>query len=79
MVNRGLLRSRRRALGPRRRAFQTSLLGLLHYHVCPSLVGWVVKQTTDIMHKQWVQEIGDLLLVGKFQSTLKWDPEEERN
>jgi hypothetical protein len=24
------------------------------------------------MHKEWVQQIGDLLLVGKFQSTLKW-------
>lgn len=42
MVNRGLLRARRRALGTQRRAFQTSVLGLLHYLVGPILVGWVV-------------------------------------
>jgi hypothetical protein len=34
----------------------------------------MVKQTTDIVHEQGVEQISDLFLVGKLQSALKGDP-----
>lgn len=56
------------------RTFQSSLLRLLNDHVGPGLVGRVVQQTTNVMHKQRIQQIRDLFLVGKFQGALKGDP-----
>jgi hypothetical protein len=57
------------------RAFHASLLGLLHYHVRSRLVGWVVEQTTDVVHKERIKKISDLFLVGKFHGALEWDPD----
>lgn len=74
VVNRGL-GARRRALRAGRRAFQASLLRLLHHHGRSGLIGGVVKETTDIVHEERIQEICDLLLIGEFQSTLERNPE----
>lgn len=45
------------------------------HNLCGSvLVGWVVEKRTDVVHKQGVQQLGDLLFVGEIQSSLKRDP-----
>lgn len=46
----------------------------LHDLRCPVLVGWVVKKRTNVVHKQGVQQLSDLLLVGEIQSPLKRNP-----
>lgn len=38
------------------------------------LVGWVIEKRADVVHKQGVQQLGDLLLVGEIQSSLKRNP-----
>jgi hypothetical protein len=44
-------------------------------YTCPRLVRGVVKQSSNVMNKERIQLFGDLLFVGKFQSTLEGDPE----
>lgn len=56
------------------RPFQPPLLGLLNHHVRLGGIGRVIQEFSDIVHKQRIQQIGDFLLVGKLQGTLKWDP-----
>lgn len=34
----------------------------------------MVKQCTDVVHEQWVQQLSDFLLVGKIQSPLERNP-----
>jgi len=34
----------------------------------------MVQKSTNVVNKQWVEQLGDLLLVGKIQSALKRDP-----
>lgn len=55
-------------------AFQASVVGFLHNHIGAVLVGRVVQQASDIVNKQWVEQISDLFLVRKFQRTLKRNP-----
>jgi hypothetical protein len=74
MQGRGL-RRRWGALRSSRGTFHPLSLGFLHDHICSVLVGWVVQQAADVVHKQWVQKVSDLLLVGKFQRSLKWNPD----
>lgn len=40
----------------------------------PVLVGWVVKKRTNVVHKQGVQQLSDLFLVGEVQSPFKRNP-----
>lgn len=59
---------------PRWRAFQASIGRLLHDHVRSGLVSRVVEKATNVVHKERVEEISDLLLVGEFHGALEWDP-----
>lgn len=63
----------------RLRAFEPALLRLLHHHVGPALVRWMVQQAANVMHKKWIEQVGDLLLVGELESPLKRDPEREES
>ena len=55
--------------------FQAPLLRLLDDHVGAGLVGGMVQKTTDIVYKQGVQQVSDLLFVGEFQCPFKRNPE----
>ena len=68
------LRSSRGTMRPCLGTFQAAVLRFLHDHVGAGLVGRVVQQTTDVVHEQRVQKIGDLFLVGKIQRTLERNP-----
>jgi hypothetical protein len=48
-----------------------------HDLVRPTLVGWVAEQRANVVHKERIQELGDLLLVGKVESALKGNPFDE--
>lgn len=41
----------------------------------PALVGGVVEEGTDVVYEQRIKKFGNLLLVGKIQSSLKGDPD----
>ncbi len=46
-----------------------------HDLACPRLVCGVVEQRPNVVHKEGIQQLRDLLLVGKVQSALEWNPE----
>jgi len=74
-----MLGQRRSSLGclgssGRLAALQSSLLGIMHHHIRPTLVGRMIQQPTDVMYKQRIQQVGDLLLVGEIERTFEWDP-----
>ena len=54
--------------------FLLSTLGCRHDLICASLVCRVIQQSSNVVYKQWIKQFRDLLLVGKVQSSLKWNP-----
>lgn len=54
--------------------FLLAALSCLHDLCGPVLVRGVVKKCANIVHKQRVKQLGDLLLIGKIQSPLKRNP-----
>lgn len=52
-----------------------SPLGSRHNLVCPALVCRVIEQGADVVHKQRVQHLCDLFLVGKVKSSIIGNPE----
>jgi hypothetical protein len=34
----------------------------------------VVKESPNIVDEEWIEEFGNLLLVGEFEGTFKWNP-----
>jgi hypothetical protein len=59
------------SLGP----FQPSLLRIVHNHIGPTRVSGMIQQSPDVMHKEGIEQIGDFLLIGEIESTLKGNPE----
>jgi hypothetical protein len=41
---------------------------------CPTLVGGMIEQPANIVNKEWIQLVGDLLLVGEIQCSIERDP-----
>jgi len=37
-------------------------------------VRWMIEQGTNVVHEQWVEQLGDLLLVCEVQRTIEWYP-----
>jgi hypothetical protein len=44
-------------------------------HVGPVGILWVVQKTTNVVNKQWIQQVSDFLLVSEIKGSLVWDPE----
>lgn len=44
------------------------------HSVCPGCIFRVVQQATNVVYKQWIEEISNFLLVGKIKCTLEWNP-----
>jgi hypothetical protein len=34
----------------------------------------VVKESTNVVDEEWIEEFGNLLLVGEFKGTFEWNP-----
>lgn len=56
-------------------ALKSTLLRVVNDHVGPVGILWVVQKTTNVVNKQWVEQVSDLLLIGKIKGSLVWDPE----
>jgi hypothetical protein len=50
-------------------------LGSSHYLVCPVLVGRVVEQGANVVDEEWVEQLSNLLLVGKIKSPVIRNPD----
>jgi hypothetical protein len=35
----------------------------------------VVKESTNVVDEEWIEEFGNLLLVGEFKGTFEWNPD----
>ena len=50
-------------------------LGRCHDLACPGLIRGVVEERADIVNKERIEQLSNLLLVGKIKGALKRDPE----
>ena len=50
------------------------MIGRIHDSIRSVCVLRVVQHTSNVMDKQRVEYVGDLLLVGKLESTIEWNP-----
>ena len=74
-----LLLDRRQARGWWLRASKLRLLlltslGSRHYLARPSLVCRVVQERADVVHKERIEKLGDLLLVREIEGAFEGDP-----
>lgn len=50
-------------------------LGRCHDLACPSLVRGMVEKCTNVVNKERIEELCDLLLVCKVKGAVEWDPD----
>lgn len=55
-------------------ALKSTLLRVVNDHVGPVGILGVVQKTTNVVNKQWVEQVSDLLLVGEVKRSFVWDP-----
>ena len=67
-------RLRRRRIARLRLLLNAASLGRRHHGSRAVLIGWMVKKSANVVDKERVEKLGDLLLVCKIKSSFKGDP-----
>ena len=74
IVHRVMMMQRRRLRGLRRPRIESAPFRTSHDASGTALVVWMVEQSADVVHKERVEKMGDLLSIRKVKRTLKGNP-----